>query len=329
MQLSTIVSIPKSPIRLSYQSRLMFVGSCFAENISAFFRNAKFRCLVNPSGIVYNPLSLSNMFTRLISGYRYSESDFFENAEQYCCYDLHGSFSRPDICEAIENANRSMDNAREFLRNCDVLFITLGTAFVYFLGSDAYAVSNCHKMPADTFTRRLVSVDELTASLMRIVQGISSINENMRIVFTVSPIRHLKDGAHGNSLSKSSLFLAVNNLVENCTNCEYFPSYEILEDELRDYRFYAEDLVHPSTLSEKIIWQRIRETYFDDTVDKNVSRVEKFMASVNHRIQNPDSNATQIFCQKNLSLAYELEEQIPGLDLSDEKNYYKNFVKFC
>lgn len=309
----------------------MFVGSCFAENISAFFRNAKFRCLVNPSGIVYNPLSLSNMFSRLIQGYVYSESDFFANGELYCCYDFHGSFSRPDIYEAIDSVNSSMEDARGFLRECDVLFITLGTAFVYFLGPDAEAspVSNCHKMPADTFSRRLASVDELTRSLQQVIDNVRTVNSSLSIVFTVSPIRHIKDGAHGNRISKSSLFLAVNNVVEGNANCHYFPSYEILEDELRDYRFYADDMVHPSPLAEKIIWQRIRETFLDDKVDREVSRVEKFMASVNHRIQNPESLATQVFCQRNLSLAFELENQIVGLDLSDEKKYFKNYVKLC
>ncbi len=163
---------------------------------------------------------------------------------------------------------------------------------------------------------------------MSIVSAAKNYNPGIRIVFTVSPIRHIKDGAHGNRISKSSLFLGIEKVLAADTSCEYFPSYEILEDELRDYRFYADDMVHPSPLAEKIIWQRIQETYFSDAVMRNVSAVEKFMNSVHHRIQNPESLATQTFCQKNLSLAFDLEDRIPGLDLSDEKKYFKSYLKF-
>lgn len=330
MILNTPVACPKSSLRISYQSRLMFVGSCFAENVSAFFQNAKFRCLVNPSGIIYNPLSLRRLFDSISNGKTFTADDFFVGGDQYCCYDFHGSFSRPDINEAVSLANASTSGAASYLSSCDVLFITLGTAFVYFLASDeSVPVSNCHKQPADIFSRRLVDVSEVADNLTAIVETAIRFNPKIRIVFTVSPIRHLKDGAHGNRLSKSTLFLGVDRVVAHYPICEYFPSYEILEDELRDYRFYAEDMAHPSEIAERIIWERIQDSYFDDSVRNDIKRVEKFMNSVHHRIQNPESLNTQAFCQKNLSLAFELEEKIQGLDLSDEKKYFKSYINVC
>lgn len=329
MQLTTPVSNPPSSVSISHKSRLMFVGSCFAENISSFFINAKFQCLVNPSGIVYNPLSLSRLFSQLTANKIYSDSDFFQLNGLYSCYDFHGSFSRADVGEAVSVANSSMNYARNYLKTCDVLFITLGTAFVYFLAEDQLtAVSNCHKQPSSTFQRRLISVDEVAEALQKIVSLAATYNKDMRIVFTVSPIRHMKDGAHGNRISKSSLFLGIEKVLAANEHCEYFPSYEILEDELRDYRFYADDMVHPSQLAEKIIWQRIQETYFSEQVRRDVSAVEKYMNAVHHRIQNPDSLETASFCQKNLSLAFDLEDRIEGLDLSAEKKYFKSFIFF-
>ena len=291
MDLFTKVDIPKSSISIDYSSKLMFVGSCFAENISRFFVDAKFNCLVNPTGIIYNPLSIRKMVENVVNQKVYGERDFFFDGNNYCSYDFHGAYSRGTLQEAIALANNCMTEARAFLQNVDVVFITLGTAYVYFLADNpAHSVCNCHKQKPETFVRRLVSVDEVAAALSDIVSNLSSLNSKLKIVFTVSPIRHWKDGAHGNRLSKSTLHLGIEQVLQKFDCCEYFPSYEILEDELRDYRFYAEDMIHPSPLAEKIIWQPLD------------------------------------FCKKNLALADVLESEIQGLDLKDEKKYFKKFV---
>ena len=327
MDLFTKVDIPKSSISIDYSSKLMFVGSCFAENISRFFVDAKFNCLVNPTGIIYNPLSIRKMVENVVNQKVYGERDFFFDGNNYCSYDFHGAYSRGTLQEAIALANNCMTEARAFLQNADVVFITLGTAYVYFLADNpAQPVCNCHKQKPETFVRRLVSVDEVAAALSDIVSNLSSLNSKLKIVFTVSPIRHWKDGAHGNRLSKSTLHLGIEQVLQKFDCCEYFPSYEILEDELRDYRFYAEDMIHPSPLAEKIIWQRLRDTYINKVCQSQIARVEKFMQAVHHRIFDPTSPATLDFCKKNLALADVLESEIQGLDLKDEKKYFKKFV---
>jgi hypothetical protein len=327
MDLFTKVDIPKSSISIDYSSKLMFVGSCFAENISRFFVDAKFNCLVNPTGIIYNPLSIRQMVENIVNKKVYDEHDFFFDGNNYCSYDFHGAYSRGTLQEEIALANNCMTEARAFLQNADVVFITLGTAYVYFLvDNPAQPVCNCHKQKPETFVRRLVSVDEVAAALSDIVSNLSSLNSKLKIVFTVSPIRHWKDGAHGNRLSKSTLHLGIEQVLQKFDCCEYFPSYEILEDELRDYRFYAEDMIHPSPLAEKIIWQRLRDTYINKVCQLQIARVEKFMQAVHHRIFDPTSPATLDFCKKNLALADVLESEIQGLDLKDEKKYFKKFV---
>ena len=305
----------------------MFFGSCFAENIGRFFVDAKFNCLVNPTGIIYNPLSIRQMVKNVVNQKIYDELDFFFDGNNYCSYDFHGAYSRGTLQEAVALANNCMAEARTFLQDVDVVFITLGTAYVYFLADNpAQPVCNCHKQKPDTFIRRLVGVDEVVEALSDIVSKLSSLNSKLKIVFTVSPIRHLRDGAHGNRLSKSTLHLGVEQILQKFDCCEYFPSYEILEDELRDYRFYAEDMTHPSPLAEKIIWQRCQDAYINKVCQSQITRVEKFMQAVHHRIFDPTSPATINFCKKNLALADVLESEIQGLDLSVEKKYFKNYL---
>lgn len=305
----------------------MFFGSCFAENVSRFFVDAKFNCLVNPTGIIYNPLSIRQMVENIVNQKNYDERDFFFDGNNYCSFDFHGLYSRGTLQEAVALANNCMAEARTFLQDVDVVFITLGTAYVYFLADHpAQPVCNCHKQKPDTFIRRLVSVDEVVEALSDIVSKLSSLNSKLKIIFTVSPIRHLRDGAHGNRLSKSTLHLGIEQVLQKFDCCEYFPSYEILEDELRDYRFYAEDMTHPSPLAEKIIWQRLRDTYINKVCQSQISRVEKFMQAVHHRIIDPSSPSSRDFCKKNLALADALESEIQGLSLSDEKKYFKNYL---
>ena len=327
MELYTKVDIPKSNISIDYSSKLMFIGSCFAENIGKFFVDAKFNCRVNPTGIAYNPLSIRQMVSNLVDGKTYYANDFFFDGNKYCCYDFHSSFARSDMAQSISLANSSIIGGKKYLQCADVLFITLGSAYVYFLADNpAQPVNNCHKQKPETFVRRLISVDETSEALSDVVTKIATYNPKIKIVFTVSPIRHWRDGAHGNRLSKSTLHLGVETVLQKFDICEYFPSYEILEDELRDYRFYAEDMVHPSPLAEKIIWERLRDTYINKVCQAQIARVLKFMQAVHHRITDDKSPATKEFCKKNIELAAVLESEIQGLDLSEEKNYFQKVL---
>ena len=325
MDLYTKVEIPKSSFSIDYRSKLMFCGSCFAENISQFFLNAKFNCLVNPSGIVYNPLSLKLMFDAVLSQKKYTEDDFFFDGTYYNNYDFHGSFSDSDLQKALCDVNESISNAYNFLSSTDIIFITLGTSFVCFLKSNSKPVSNCHKQNANLFLRRIISVSEVSETLISIVNSVKQVNPKVKFVFTVSPIRHFRDDAHFNQLSKSTLHLGIHETISKLDNCEYFPSYEIVQDELRDYRFYDDDMIHVSPLAEKIIWCRIQQTFFSSETQNSVQRVEKFMQSVRHRVQNPCSEQTKMFANKNISLAKLLESEIQGLNLTLEIKYFHDF----
>ena len=246
------------------------------------------------------------------------------NNAPWHCWDAHGSLSAATREECVAKLNEASAHALDFLQKNDVAFITLGTSFVYFLKDIGAAVSNCHQQNPNLFIRKMISVDHVVAALKSIVQDLQKIKRDMRIVFTVSPLRHLSDGAHANTLSKATLQLAINKIIEEqdfATHTtkpavEYFPSYEIVMDELRDYRFYDSDMVHLSKTAERYIFERMTETYCDSKTRDNIKQVEKFLKMANHRIQDADSPATAAFLQKLHEEAAKLESQIAGLHLS-------------
>ncbi|MBR4916078.1 MAG: GSCFA domain-containing protein [Fibrobacter sp.] len=340
MEFFTKVDIPASSIRIDYTSRIAFFGSCFADNISAQFAARKFNVLANPFGTVYNPLSIERQLKRIASGKEFGEEDVFQDEHGvrvdrgsqdargvqdarglWHCWDAHGSLSAATREDCIAKLNAASSRAREFLQKADTVFITLGSAFVYYLKDCSAAagngdargkvVANCHRQDPRLFERRLISVDEAAEAIRGIVECLRKIaGRDLHIVFTVSPLRHLGDGAHGNNLSKSTLLLAIDK-----ADTSYFPSYEIVMDELRDYRFYDSDLVHLSKTAEEHIFARMVESYCDDTTRTNIARVEKFMKMANHRIVNAGSPTAIEFAKNCAAQARELEKQIPGLTL--------------
>lgn len=356
MELFTKIDIPASSIRIDYTSRIAFFGSCFADNISAQFAARKFGVLANPFGTVYNPVSIAGQIRAIADGKVFGEKDVFQDARgPWYSWDAHGSLSGATREECIEKLNETAKRTREFLQQADVVFITLGTAFVYYLkngGSssvgDAHdrAVANCHRQAPALFERRMITVEEAARALENIVRDLTRIKRDwiatptardddrkFHIVFTVSPLRHMGDGAHNNTLSKATLQLAVNNVINKVTTVpsassgtlpvSYFPSYEIVMDELRDYRFYADDMVHLSKTAEESIFERMAETYCSEKTRTDIAQVEKFMKMANHRIADPESPATHAFAEKILAQAGELEKKIPGLNLSEEKQKFR------
>lgn len=311
------VDIPASDLRIDYKSNLVFIGSCFADNISAQFTARKFNVLANPFGTVYNPVSLESQIKAIADGKVFGEDDVFQDTRcdgLWHSWDAHSSLSASTREECIAKLNAAAKQAREFLEKADAVFITLGTAFVYYLKDSGKPVSNCHRQDPNLFTRRMISVDEATEAIREIATSIRQLNRNTHIVFTVSPLRHMSDGAHNNTLSKATLQLAINKALEEA-NATYFPSYEIVMDELRDYRFYADDMVHLSKTAEEYIFKQMTETYCDSTTRENMAKVEKFLKMANHRIQDESSPATQQLKKKIAVQAAELEKQIPGLSL--------------
>ncbi|SOE76368.1 GSCFA family protein [Fibrobacter sp. UWT3] len=362
MELFTKIDIPASSIRIDYTSRIAFFGSCFADNISAQFAARKFGVLANPFGTVYNPASIARQIRAIADGKVFGEKDVFQDARglqddsgkqdarwkqdarrPWHSWDAHSSLSGSTREECIEKLNNAATRTREFLQQADVVFITLGTAFVYYLkdasattgNGDAHgrAVANCHRQDPALFERRMITVEEAAQALREIVHDLRKIRTDIRIVFTISPLRHMGDGAHNNTLSKATLQLAVNNVINKVTTVpsassgtlpvSYFPSYEIVMDELRDYRFYADDMVHLSKTAEEYIFERMAESYCSEKTRADIAQVEKLMKMANHRIADPESPATHAFAEKILAQAGELEKKIPGLNLSEEKQKFR------
>ena len=261
MNLYTKVDIPATNFKIDYSSRLAFFGSCFADNISAQFAERKFKVMANPFGTVYNPISLASQAKAIAEGKVFKDKDVFKDERcdgLWHCWSAHSSLSAHTREECIDKLNAATMQTRDFLQKADGVFVTLGTSFVYFLKGNGEPVSNCHRQDPNLFTRRMISVEEATDAIRKVVTSFRLLNPNTSIVLTVSPLRHMSDGAHNNTLSKATLQLAVNSAISNVTTVpsassgtfpavEYFPSYEIVMDELRDYRFYASDMLHPST----------------------------------------------------------------------------------
>ncbi len=349
MDFFTKIDIPAAGWQIDYNSRLAFFGSCFADNISAQFASRKFNVLANPFRTVYNPLSTAMQIKAIANGKIFGEADVFQDTRlgvsekgneirgPWHCWDAHSSLSAATREECIAKLNETTANAREFLQNADTVFITLGTSFVYFLKESGIAVSNCHRQNPNLFIRKMISVDHAAEALKSIVQDLQKIKRDLHIVFTVSPLRHLSDGAHENTLSKATLQLAINKVIqENASpsarndagieTISYFPSYEIVIDELRDYRFYDSDMIHLSKTAEGYIFERMAETYCNEETREAIRKVEKFIKMANHRIVDSQAPATQEFAQKAIAQAEELEKEIAGLSLEEDKRKFQEII---
>ncbi|PCJ28598.1 MAG: GSCFA domain protein [Flavobacteriales bacterium] len=270
MKFTTPVTIPKSEFNISHQSPLLLMGSCFSQNMEKKLVDNKFNVTINPNGIIYNPISIANTLTRIIKNEPYKEQELVQFNNKWVSFHHHGSFSSHDKTECLTQINSSLRNAHQELKACNTLFITMGSAWVYEYENFGI-VANCHKIPNKQFCKRLLSVKEILSSFDSIKKELKSIN----VVFTVSPVRHIKDGLHENNLSKSTLQLAINNLVEQHDNYSYFQAYEIVIDELRDYRFYKNDLVHPTEMAINYVWGKFAETYFNQATTNLNKQIEK------------------------------------------------------
>lgn len=290
MDLQTKVKIEESDFSLGYNSRIMMLGSCFVENIGKKLEYFRFRTDINPCGIVYNPLSVSNALKLLLERKRFEEFDLLQNDGKWVSLYHHGCFSAVDSLECLRRINERLERSAVELRRADLLIITFGTAWVYRYRENGLVVSNCHKFPAGDFERFRLSVEDIVAEYTGIITRLREVNPSVRILFTVSPIRHWKDGAHGNQLSKAVLLLAIDELAHLFPDVCYFPSYEIVMDELRDYRFYAEDMLHVSDVAVNYIWERFCKLYLREDSESLMKRIDKLNKCLSHRPDEPASN---------------------------------------
>lgn len=301
MNLYTEVTASPLNESIRYKDKILLMGSCFTDNIGARLNDHYYSTLVNPFGVLFNPESICTLLERVIgngeSPELFTESDFFASDGLYYSWLLHGEFANPSVETALANANKKLTECNRFLKSSKFVVITLGTGYIYRLKENSLVVSNCHKMPAELFTRELMTVEMVKNRLAKVFE---KINKDTNIILTVSPVRHLKDGLHQNQISKSTLLLATNELCSSFANVHYFPAYEIMTDQLRDYRFYDTDMCHPSSLAVDIIFEKFRQ-YAMSKEKKELEmfeRAEKIQALMEHRILNAGSPAAAEFEKK-------------------------------
>ena len=319
MDLYTRISIPKAPFAFSYTEQTVLLGSCFAENIGKKLEENKFKTDLNPFGTLYNPSSIAEAIRMLLHPERFTGDDLFRHEGVYHSFSHHSRFSSPSETECLENINGRLFSSAEIIRKARRMIITLGTAWVYRLRSTGKIVSNCHKLPEKMFDRQMLSVDEITAEWKSILLSLWEQNPELKILFTVSPIRHWKDGAHGNQLSKATLLLAVEQLQKDFPEqTAYFPAYEIMMDELRDYRFYADDMLHPSLQAVEYIWERFTETMLSRETQAILKEWTDIQKAINHKPFQPESEAYKHFISQTLLKMERLNEKFPYFDMTNE-----------
>jgi len=312
----TEIDLKPSAFRINHKSKILFNGSCFTENIGKNLEDLSFNVRINPFGVVYNPLSLLNSLGILIDGEEFKSEELEYHNELWFSWDHHSSFSNPDREECLKRINQEIKKSSKHLHKSDFLLITFGTAWVYRLKKTGVIVSNCHKLPEKEFDRILISPEDIISSWKVFIPEILRKNKNLKIIFTVSPVRHWKDGAHGNQVSKAVLLLAIEEICKLFPeNTEYFPAYEILLDDLRDYRFYSDDLMHPNSLAIKYIWELFEKVYFDKETCEINKELEKLIRARNHRVYNEGTEAHRKFVEKITKQTKSLSKKYPFLEL--------------
>lgn len=326
MKLRTETEIPESGLIIGYDTPVMFIGSCFAGEIGRMFSEGKMDVMVNPFGVMYNPLSTARALEIIMDGKPFEEDDLYFFEDRYLSFQHDTAFSSRNISTSLSRINNSILNAKKFLRKASVIFITFGTAWAFRLKEDNEIVANCHKIPAARFSRQLLDVSEIVDRWKSISVKIKEFNPGINLVFTVSPVRHLKDGSHGNQVSKSSLILAINKLLSENNELTYFPSYEIILDDLRDYRYYKKDMVHPSETAIEYIWEIFSKVYFrQETIDL-YKRVVKITGACRHRLTDSDSQSMHRFGMTMLEKIRDIRNDFPIIDLYEEEDYFNKLV---
>ena len=321
MQFTTKIPVQKSTFPIDYDSKVMLFGSCFAENMGKKFDYFKFQATTNPFGIIFNAVSLEKLIRRAVENRTFTENDIFFHNDLWHCYEVHSELSNSDKDVFLESLNDLISSTNKKLSDSTHIIITLGTSWVYRLrqaqsDSDG-VVANCHKVPQKEFTKELLSIQQIEESLESIISLVHSVNPNCKFIFTVSPVRHIKDGFVENTLSKAHLIAAIHKTIDHHPSpITYFPSYEIMMDELRDYRFYAEDMLHPNQTAIDYIWIQFFQNYISESQFGLMNEICSIQKGLQHRPFNPNTESHQKFLNQ-------LDLKIKAI-----KNQYP-FIKFC
>ncbi len=314
--------------KIKHTDKLLLVGSCFTEQIGNKLAAHKFTVLENPNGILFNPASIAKAVSSYSTGKLYTEHDLFYHTELWGSWEHHTKFSSIRKEDALAQINGSQTAANNFIRSADWILLTLGSAFVYERreaeSNKDYedVAANCHKIPTDKFNRRLLAPEEIVSLLLKMIEDVRSVNPHAKFIFTISPVRHLREGFIENNRSKAALINAVHAIVNE--NTFYFPAYELVIDDLRDYRFFAEDLAHPNYAATNYVWEKFVPVAIDEPSQLLMKEINEINAAKSHKPFNPASQAHQKFLLSNLEKVRSLSSRFPYIDFSKEEAFFNS-----
>ena len=336
MQFQLPIQIKSPEARITYRDKIMLTGSCFTEHIGNSLAELKFSTLQNPNGILFDPRSVCSSLISYIENKQYKKEDLFYLNEIWNSWEHHSRFSNINADDALKIINESQKQAFNFLKDADWLIITLGSSFSYRLTSEFSKVSplggdlegagvaNCHRAPSQWFNKHLLTIDETISLLDTIYHRLKQFNPKLKIIFTISPVRHTRDGVIENNRSKARLIEAVHHLINKFPGLYYFPAYELVIDVLRDYRFYDIDMVHPNYPATEFVMEKFNESFIDEQSQQLMEEIKKIVIASKHKAFQPETNAHKTFLKIHLEKTNELQSKFSFLDFSDEINYFKS-----
>ena len=330
MQFQLPINIKSPEIRINYRDKILLTGSCFTEHIGNSLRELKFSTLQNPNGILFDPRSVCNSLISYIENKQYKKEDLFYLNEIWNSWEHHSRFSNINADDTLKIINESQQQAHNFLKDTDWLIITLGSSFSYRLTSEATlgglqnnnGVANCHRAPSQWFNKHLLSIDETISLLDTSYHRLKQFNPRLKIIFTISPVRHIRDGVIENNRSKARLIEAVHHMVNKFPGLYYFPAYELVIDVLRDYRFYDVDMVHPNYPATEFVMEKFNESFIDEQSQQLMEEIKKIVIARKHKAFQPETNAHKTFLKAHLEKAKELQLKFPFIDLKEEIEYF-------
>jgi hypothetical protein len=324
MKLMLDINIPKPGKTISHKNKILSIGSCFTEHIGAALKDLKFNVLQNPNGILFDPASACASLVSYMQNKKYSEEDLFLLNEVWQSWHHHSRFSGVNKQDVLTKINQSQNQAHQFLKDTNWLIITLGSSFSYRLAQNQSFVANCHRAPAQWFQKHMMTVTETVEALDNTIHQLFYFNKEVNIIFTISPVRHIRDGVVENNRSKARLIEAVHHLVNKFDRLYYFPAYELVIDILRDYRFYAEDMVHPNYLATDFVLENFLTTYMNEETNLLIEEIKKVLIARKHKPTHPATEAHKKFLQANLEKVKLLKQQYPHITFDEEINYFTN-----
>jgi len=333
MQFQIPIQIKQPERKINYRDKILLSGSCFTEHIGNALNDLKFSVLQNPNGILFDPASVCKSLQSYITNYKYKGADLFQLNEVWNSWNHHSRFSHINKGECLKGINETQQKAHDFLKEADWLIITLGSSFSYRLLEDSSqippsgggwaGVANCYRAPQHWFNKYLLEITETISMLEETYRQLIKFNPGLNIIFTISPVRHIRDGVVENNLSKARLLEAVHHLVNKFEKLSYFPAYELVIDVLRDYRFYDVDMVHPNYQATEFVMEKFKENFIEEDSQLLMEEIKKIVTARKHKAFQPATNAHKLFLKTHLEKAKELQQQFSFIDLSDEISYFE------